>query len=195
MKRSVYLTLSLISLSYLLVTKVGAQPRIQGCLFPDSADVAFVINDALDIIAGTDTNSELHNYTISCLAVSMTVNRFRLATAVVNFTTDSDALSSIGCPANTPCVTFLEMACNDANDRWERNQIFATLSFTKDGNESLSVALRTDCGNCGIESSIPQGANPVFDPKTHCFRKYLRKREGGGRKGGREYLISMFTID
>ena len=178
-KGSVYLLLTLTSLSYLLVSEVGAQT--QGCLFPDAGDVAFVLNDALDIIAGADTNSELHNHTISCLSVSRMVNRFRLATAVVNFTTDSDALTAIGCLAGRPCLTFLEMACNDANDRWERNQIFATLSFTKDGNESLSVMLRTDCGNCGIESSIPQGANPVFDPKTHCFRKRKkeRKRVGG----------------
>ena len=161
------LLLTLVAFCSLSVSEVEAQ----ACTFPTFGDVSFVIDDALDNIAGTNTTSVLFDYALSCISVAREANRFRLATAVINFTTNSTVLRSIGCQRNTFCLTFLEMSCNERTNMWERNQIFVTQSFTKDGNESLNVSLRMDCGNCGIERSIPKEAKPIFDPKTHCFRK------------------------
>lgn len=140
----------------------------QNCPYPTLDQVNAVADSSMDNLAAGDPTTVVSNFSVSCLSVGTQRDRFRLATVVIVFTTTSDALQGVGCFPNTECISFLEMVCNDVDNVWERNQIFVTSTFTVDPNAPMNIT-RTDCGTCGIRRTVPDEANVIFDPNTHCF--------------------------
>lgn len=141
----------------------------QNCPKPTAANISFSLNDALDNLSGSNSESTLFNYFITCLTTGSQRDNYRHATIVINFTTNSNVLQGVGCHQNTLCLSYLEISCNEIQNFWERNQVFIFESFTIDPNAQMNIS-RTDCGSCGIIDALPGGLD-VFDPVTHCFGK------------------------
>ena len=153
------------------VTLLSFRPRVeaQNCVEPTETEISTLLDSIVDDIASQNIQVTLFNFTFSCFSVGTMRNRFRLATVIVVFKTNV-AFQDSACTTDAGCRAYYELTCKVSENQWITNPLSNIESLTIDSNAPIDLTSpRTDCGNCGIETSVPAIAKPNFDNRTHCF--------------------------
>lgn len=154
------------------VTLLSFMAEARNCVQPTETDISTLLDSLVNTIANQNVQVTLLNFTFSCFSVGTMRNRFRHATVIVQFKTNVTFQDS-ACTTDAGCRAYHELTCQVSDYKWITNPLSNVQSLSIDANAPLNLSNpRTDCGNCGIESSVPPIAMPNFDSKTHCFGEF-----------------------